>query len=653
MLQNIREGSRGWIAWVIVILICIPFAFWGINEYFSPAPKRVIAEVNGVEVSERDFQQEVSERKQRIRSMFQNPGIDLSFMDTPEFREQILSDMIEEELLVQSTIDAGMRIGNTFLAGRIQSFQAFQEEGFFSQARYEEILRYQGMTPTGFEWEIRRALLTDQIREGILRSTFVTDYEQQQRTRLEEQQRSISYLIVPRNRFDDSVTITDEDIEQYYQAHLDQYKTEEKVQIEYVELSQADLINSEPMSEETLKERYQERKSSFTTPVQWKARHILFKVDKDASAVEIEEVKTKAQDVLAQIRAGKAFTNLAQQFSDDPGSKGAGGDLGWFGPGNMVKPFDEAVKAMKIGDISEPVKTRFGFHIIELLDIQPEKGRSFADVREQLEKDLKNEEAESAFYGKVEQLANLAFETPDHLDLVTETLNLESKITDWFSQAGSPQTEKPDSILSHPKVIEVAFSEEVLTQGYNSEPIEIGEQHVVVLRLKEHKPAKAKPLDEVKAQIQSALKQERTQAKATALGEELRDKIKQTGDLNLVKEHDLNWSPAQWVKRQDSTLQRAVVEQAFKMGHPVENKSIYQGLPLDNGDYALVAVLEVKEGEVEKSLTPNSKDKETQSSQTKEQQRTLGESELSALIASLKVNAEIKDYSKKLLDEDI
>ncbi|RKZ72565.1 MAG: peptidylprolyl isomerase, partial [Candidatus Parabeggiatoa sp. nov. 1] len=351
MLQRIRDGARGWLAWVIVGIISIPFAFWGINEYFNPSPKRVIAEVNGVELLEIDFRRQVSQQKQSLRTRFQNPNIDLSFLDE-QIKQSTLKRMIEEELLVQSAIEAGMRIGDVLLANRIHSFSAFQEDGTFSQALYEQALGYQGLTPPRFELDIRRALITDQIREGVLRSALVTDYDQQQRTRLEEQERSISYLIIPASRFNNSVTITDADIETYYKEHAKQYMTPEKVSIEYVQLSQKDLISisSEPVSEETLKERYQERKASFIIPAQWKARHILIEVDSEATVDEVEKAEQKAQELLAKIHAGDAFEELAKQFSDDFGSKRMGGDLGWFGPGRMVKPFEEALKPLKVGE---------------------------------------------------------------------------------------------------------------------------------------------------------------------------------------------------------------------------------------------------------------------------------------------------------------
>jgi len=637
MLQGIRDGARGWLAWVIVIIICVPFAFWGINEYFNPAPKRVIAEVNGVELSEYDFQQQVNQRKRQLYDMFKNQNIDLSFMDK-QIRESTLTQMIEEEVLVQSAIDAGMQIGDALLASRIHSFPAFQEDGVFSQKQYEQVLRNQGMSPTRFEWLIRRELLTGQIREGVLRSALLTDYDEQQQARLEKQQRFISHLIIPASRFKDSITITDAEIETYYKDHAKQYMTPEKVSIEYVELSGEDLVTTQSIDEETLKQHYQERKASFITPGQWKARHILIEVAQDAAADELEAVKKKVQEVLAKIKAGEAFEDLAKAYSDDIGSQKQGGDLGWFGPGRMVKPFEDAVKALKVGEVSEPVKSQFGFHIIKLDDSKPEVVRPFAEVRTELEQEIQKEYADSEFYGQVDEFANLAYEHPDSLEVLTETLNLESKSTELFDRSGG------EGILSNRKLIEVAFSDTVLKEGYNSDPIEIGEQHVVVLRLKDHVSAEAKPLAEVKEAIVSAITQERTREKAKNLGNSLIEQIKENGDPNApIKEHDLNWSPAQWVERQDST-QPAIVSEAFKMGRPAENKGIYQGIELGNGDYALVAVLDVKDGEA----TPPASESADEPGEDSKQQQAVGESEFNQLVSGLKAGAEIKDYSAQL-----
>lgn len=652
MLQGIRDGARGWLAWVIVIIICVPFAFWGINEYFSPSPKRVIAEVNGVELSEYDFKREVAQQKRQFYARF--PNMDLSFMNQ-QIRQSTLTQMIEEEVLVQSVHDVGMRISDALLAAYIHNITAFQIDGVFSQQQYEQALSYQSMTPTSFEWTIRRMLLTNQIRQGVLRSALLTDYDQQQRTRLEKQQRFVSYLIVPASKFNESVIISEAEIDVYYKEHAKQYMTAEQVSIEYVELSQAKIANTQSIDEETLKQRYEERKTSFTTTGQWKARHILIEVGENATAVEEEDASQKAEELLTKIRAGDSFEDLAKQFSDDVGSGKMGGDLGWFEAGMMVKPFEDGVKALKVGEISELVKSQFGFHIIKLEDVKPDVVRTFDEVRAELEEELQKEFADSEFYGQVEEFANLAYEHPNTLDVLADTLNLESKTSELFDRRGNSETGSINPILRHRKVIEAAFSDTVLKDGYNSELVEIGEQHVVVLRLKDHVAAEAKPLADVEAEIVASIMAEKTQEQAKNLGKSLLDEIKENGDPNTpVKEANLNWTSAQWIERQDSTLgQPAIVSEVFKMGKSAEeNKAVYLGLKLDNGDYALVAVLEVKDGVATTPDTAAATEEENLDDPVQQakqqQQQAFGQSDFNQLVSGMKAKADIKDYSAKL-----
>jgi peptidyl-prolyl cis-trans isomerase D len=674
MLQDIRDRAKGWLAWAIVIIICIPFAFWGINEYFSPTPKRVIAQVNDIELMEMEFQQEMSRRKQELRQLreqeqqlrtmlqeqqFKNQEIvDFWFYTmrqiqqrTNETKESVLAQMIAKEVLIQSANNAGMRISDELLAKHIRNLPDFQQNGHFSQQRYEQALRYR----PNLEGQIRRDLLIGQLSQGVLSSVILTDYDQQQHTRLEQQQRTISYLIIPKNRFDDSVTITDADIEAYYKEHVKkQYMTLEQISIEYVELSQDDLISTESIDEQTLTERYQERKDLFVKPGEWKARHILISSSPEATVAELETAEKKAQELLAKIRAGESFEELAKQFSNDPPSAKKGGELGWFGPGRMVKPFEDAVKAMKIGEVSEPVKSQFGFHIIKLEDIKPGVTRPFSEVREQLEKQLQKEQAEEQFADQEEELARIAFENPYSLQVLTKTFDLEIKSTELFDRNGSNQK---DSILSHQKLIDAAFGDDVLKEGLNSELIEIDKQHVVVLRLKDHKPAKAKPLAEVKEQIITAIKREKTGVEAKTLGKNLLDQIKQNGDPDeIVKEHNLNWSPKHEVKRQDNNPKPAIISEAFKMGRPADNKAIYQGIELDNGDYALVALLAIKDGITDEPPTEptdqKSEDTPDPLQRAKEQQKmALGLSEFNQLVSGLKARAEIKKYLDKLKEE--
>lgn len=648
MIQNIHDKAQGLFAWIIVLLIAIPFALWGVHEYFNPVPKIVVAEVNGKELLDSEFHYNVQQQRNQLRAMFKQ-DVDLSFMEK-QIKERTLNRMIDEEVLVQTALNAGLRIGDVLLASRIKQYPAFLQNGVFSQDAYQRFLHSQGMKHTDFEMQIRRALLTDQLREGVLRSTLLTSHDLQTRTRLEEQQRAVSFLIVPTTRFKDAVTNTDAEIEAYYNEHKNtEYMTPEKVSIEYVELLGKDLVSNQKVDDDTLKKAYEDRQASFTTPAEWHARHILIALDLNAPADKVEVAKKKAQDLLAKIKAGGAFEELAKQSSDDPGSAKQGGDLNWFGPGAMVKPFEDALKTLKKDEVSEPVRSQFGFHLIKLLDTKPEKVRSFAEVREQLQQEALKEQAEKAFSEQADQFANLAYEHSNSLDVLATTLNLKVKTTELFDR----QTAGPkDSILATRQVIDAAFSDTVSKERLNSQVIELGEQHEVVLRIKDHQDAAAKPLTEVKDKIVTALSQAKTKEKAHALGKTLLDQIKQQGDPEAsVKPYNLTWEPAKWIGRKDTTVkQLAIVQEAFKMGVPTEKKAVYQGIGLPNGDYALIAVLAVKDG-VEKPATTAAKDNKTPDPKQQEQmqqQRALGESEFQELVEQLKSEAKIKTHPENL-----
>ncbi|MCK5876710.1 MAG: SurA N-terminal domain-containing protein, partial [Candidatus Marithrix sp.] len=594
MLQNIRDNSQGCLSWVIVGLISLTFAVWGVGEFGLSNNERIIAEINGVEIPERDFLEQVNRQKDRLRSMFKNQDLDLSSM-LSQIRKSTLQQMIDEELLIQSAANSGMQISNGLLAARIHSFEAFQADGKFSQSVYEQLLQRQGIHPITFEADMRRSILTEQIRQGIIRSALVTD--QEQRMILENQQRLISYLIIPTSRFTDTVKITDTEIETYYKENLTQYMTPEQVSIEYIELSNEDIEITQGLEEDAIEQSYNERKELFTTPPEWQARHILLKIAEDTGLMDVELIQTKAKSILAEVKAGeKTFAELASQYSEDIGSKNNGGDLGKFGPSAMVKPFEDAIKTMQVGDISDLVKSRYGYHIIKLEAAIPEIVKPLAEVREQIEQDLSKELTESAFYAQIDELGNLAFENPNSLAAVNETLGLEIKTTELFARG---EIHPNDSILSNQKVIKAAFDEAVLKENFNSDVIDIGEQQAIVLRLKDHLPAKDKPLEEVKADILATLTQNKTKAETKSLGESLLEQIKQgTEPSSVIQAQNLTWSTSQLVERQDNTFtQPTILKQAFKMGHPTDDKAIYQSLELSNGDYALIAILEVKDGE--------------------------------------------------------
>lgn len=638
MLQSIRDRAQGWLAWVIFILIAIPFALWGVHEYATPKQIVAVAEVNGVEIQERDFSNEVQMQQRQLRAMLKQPGMDLSFMDA-QIRQNTLDRMVEHEVLLQTAYNQGFRISDALLLAHLHNLPYFQDQGKFSQAAYEQILQAQGFQPTVFEGRMRRELLVEQLQQGVSRSAFLTSLDQQQREKLNEQQRLVTYVVIPTARFENAVTVTDAEIEAHYKAHSQEYMTPEKVSVQYIEFSNDNIPPKEELSEDVLKQRYEERKASYVTPPQWHARHILVKTEANATPEQVTEAENKAKDLIAKHQAGQSIEELAKQFSDDPGSKSTGGDLNWFGEGAMVKPFEEAVAALKDGEVSSaPVKSQFGFHIIERIESKPATERSFDEVKTELRAALQKEQAETEFYTQQEQFANLAFENPNSLDALAKTMNLQIKESSLFDRSGIAK----DPIFSKPEVTKAAFGDNVLKDNYNSEVVELEPMHVMVLRLKDHELPKSKPLEEVKAEITAKLKAEKMQAETQKLADALLTQLKQPNadpDV-LAKDNQLSWSNSQWVKKSVSTFPYPfVVQEAFKLGTPEKDRALYQTVKLSNGDYALFALLDIKEG-----TAP-----ETQEAQKTEAVRmAVGESDFQQFVNSLKSGAKIKIHADKM-----
>jgi peptidyl-prolyl cis-trans isomerase D len=622
MLQNIRDNAQGWIAWVIVILISIPFALWGVQEYLNPTAKIIVAEVEGSELLRRDFDRDFRRQMQMMRSRLGN-SVDLSMFEKT-MKERVLNSMVEEELLTQTAVKNGMRISDMQLAMEIQSIPSFQENGKFSHERYQRALQIQGMSATGFEFMVRRAALVDQFQQNIIQSEILTPQEYVMLEKLQKQQRLVSTLTIPQARFQD-VEISDAEVEAYFNDNKQNYFTEEKVAVAYVELAADSLkIEAEEIDEAQLQQRYDEQREHFTTPPTWKASHILIKTDKDPEAA-----RKKAEDILARAKAGEDFAELAKEFSEDIISAKKGGDLGSFGPGRMVKPFEEALAALQPNDISELVESQFGLHIIKLHEKTEEVVKSFDEVHDGLLAQIKKEQAERRFYDSVDQFANLAFEHPDSLDILAETMGLEKQESELFSRSSAPDA------LSHSKIISAAFSTPVVKEAMNSEVIELDDQHVMVLRLTNHEEPQQRPLEEVKDDIVETLRAQKQKEAAEKLGQDILSALKENPDRQAVAAaHDLTWSDAEWLTRNGSK-QPNISRQVFRLGQPADNQVIFTGLNRDS-DYVVAVLLAIKQGEV-KDQTPPA-----------QQMTALGESSFSAVVEALKQRSDVKLYPEHL-----
>lgn len=634
MLEYIRERAQGWFAWIIIGMLIIPFALWGINSYFDGGSAAVVANVNGTDISLREYEDLRQQQRERVRSML-GASANAELIESLVKPHDILDGVIERELLTQAAKKAGYRVGDALLAEQIKGEEGFQRDGQFSKQIYDQYVRSQGMTSAGFEARMARSLLLGQINSGVLDSALATKKDVESYIRLRDQKRDLGYMMIPVAQFEASATAADDKVKDYYERNRERFVQPEEVSVEYVEIKSSDLLSKVTVTEAELKQFYDEQKDQFGVGEERRTRHILISADK-AKDPSGEKAQARAQDLLARVKKGESFEELAKKNSEDPGSASSGGDLGFLSHDQMDKAFAEAAFALKKGEVSAPVKTSYGYHLIKVEDIRAGSQKSFEQVRGDIEQRVKEKKADTMFFERSETLGTTAYEKPDSLQPVVDLLGLKIQTTGFFGKRGGP------GVASNPKFAAAAFKEEVLKKGLNSEPVEIAPNDIVVLRMKEHKPEAQRSLDEVRPQVIAAVKREFATQQAEAAGKAALKRIDAGEDpLVVAKELKAEWKTAT-AGRNEASLDRTLVEHAFKLARPESGKATSSGLHIGNGDYAVVRLLAVKDGD------PAQIDDTQKKSIAKTLAESAAESEFSALLESAKKNAKIARFENKL-----
>jgi len=630
MLAQIRERAQGWIAWFIVILISIPFALWGIQEYLGVGSEQAVATVNGQEITEREFERGYREFRQRLRQQL-GANYRPELFDEARLREEVLNSMIRNQLILQTAADLGLSAGDDLVRAMIVSIPGFSIAGRFDQQAYERGVRSRGLTPAGFEDQIRRALVSEQLSRGIVASEFTTDAELERQIALTHQQRELNYVAVESKPFLESANVSEGEIRDYYASNQDRFVFPERVKVEYLDLQIEDLSKTLTADEESLLGFYEQQKNEYVTPEQRKASHILIIVEGGANAQAEDAARQAADAALERIRAGEDFAAVAREVSQDPGSSDQGGDLGFFEKGVMDQAFEGVVFDMTTDEISEPVRSSFGFHVIKLTAIRPAQGKSYEEAKEEIRQAFLKSEAERLFYEYAERLNDLAYEDPDSLQPAAEALGMNTQTSDWLGRAGGA------GLFTAPKVVGAAFSDDVLIEGHNSEAIEIGPERMVVLRVTEHEEATVRPLEDVQAEIKEQLKAEKAGEMARKRGEELLGRLKQGESLqSLADAEALTVVTSGLVGRNDRTLPPVLLQHLFRMPRPAGDESQYSGTVLANGDYAVVALGSIKDGTLGQD-----ENKETGKTMKNLQERSRGTAYFNHFIENQRGNAQI------------
>ena len=596
MLQRIHDQAQSWIAWVIVGLLIIPFALWGINSYFEGGGGGVVAEVNGSEISLRDYQRSLQQQRQRMRSML-GANYSPELLENPQMRRAVLDAMVENDLISQTVHDDGFRINDAILFAQLQQISAFQLDGAFSPAVYEQVLASQGMSKPFFENSLRSDIMQAQLLTGFRQASFVTDYELREAVRLQQQQRTARLLTIPASldRLQDK-SVSDEEMATQYELNGKRYEIPEQVSLEYLELSVAQLAEGVAVDDAEVEKLYQERKESLVADEERHASHILIELPEGADDAAVTQAEQRLKEVEEKLAAGESFETLAKAYSDDPGSATAGGDLGFFPRGIMVPEFDEAVFNMVAGETSAPIRTQFGYHLIRLQEIQAAEMRSLEDARAKLSDELKRRKAEELFYEHSETISNIAYEEPDSLEGAAAAAELKVQQSELFDRQGASS-----GITSKPAVVQAAFSELVLNEGKNSDPIELADDHMVIVRLLDHKPSSRKPLESVKAEVVDVVLQQRAAEEARKQGQSLLEQLQQNGmtPQRVAEQSQLSWEDSKTIKRDDFALPQEAVVRLFQMKPSAEGGLQYAGIALRSGGYVLIELSKVEDGDLE------------------------------------------------------
>ncbi len=629
MLQSIREKAQGWIAWVIVIMISIPFALWGIQSYLGGGSASIKASINDREITERKFESDYRSFREQLRQQM-GEAYRPDLLDDKLLREEALKSMIRSELIYQQAMELNLRASDEVLRELITRNPAFQVQGRFNQEAYENATRRLGLTTDGYELQMRQYLVSDQLKRAVTASEITTDAELQDSLRLKDQRRKMSYLIVPADNYLAAADVKPEEIDSYYQGNKSSFMSPERVKLEYLELDIKNLAKTVKVEEDQLRGYYDQNRKDYLVPEERRASHILITVDDSADDATKTKARTAAEAALNRVKSGEAFASVAKALSQDPGSANDGGDLGYFGKGVMAPAFEKAVFSLQKGGISDLVKTEFGYHIIKLVDIRPEHGKSFEQVKVELADAYRKEEAGREFYEYAEKLADLTYEDPDSLEPAADALGLSVQKSDWVGRNGGK------GVLGNGRVISAAFSEDVLTERHNSELLELGAEHVLVLRVAEHEESQIRPLEQVRIDIEQILKRRAASKLAGEKSEEVIAALKQ--GLSVQKaaaKYKAQPRPAVEVGRGSDKTPQEILQTLFKMPRPQGENHIYDKAALASGDYAVIVLQQVVDG------SGDSLEGEDKSKLMLSLQRVQGDSNFDHMVENMRDRSEV------------
>lgn len=587
MITWIRKKSSGLFMTIVMGLLIMAFALWGVGDYFNQSGSDDLATVNGEVISFSEFTTGFANYRQSMLQQF-GEGFDPSYFDSPILRRNYLESMINSELLRQVADQNGYTVTAQELRETIEEAPSFKDaNGNFDKKLYASFLAQTNQSAQSLQAKLA-AEQASQVLSGMFdQSSFITPLEAQQMAQLNKQTRSVEYITISPEQFKATIELTDAEIETYYQDNSSQYMTEEMLSVNYIELMADDVAASIEIDEADALQYYEDNQAGYGLPEQRKAAHILLNDD--------DGVESLLQEIQDKLAAGEDFAALAETYSQDPGSASNGGDLGWVSPSDMVAEFDEALFAMEVNTTSDPVKTQFGYHIIQLNEIKAPELEVFEAVKDEIVSALQAREAENLFVNTTDSLSEQVLDAQSGLEQVAENNDYELKTTELFTRAGG------EGIAANPDFITAAYSVNVKEGTLNSELIYINDTHVAFLHLNELKPSALKPLEEVRESIVTALTNQKAAEAADALANEIVTQVTSgestLSDLATARELELVTNEA--VSRTGSALPFNLAKGIFDLGRPVAGEASVHVLDGNADDAVVVNLLAVNEADLD------------------------------------------------------
>lgn len=590
MLQAMRNKMHGWPSILLLGVSVFAMSFFGMEGYLTSNDSTYVAKVGKQEISQTDFQDRMNQLRQQ-ETAEQGDKFDSSVLQKPEVKQQVLDGMIDQHLLLAATGDWGMRVSDKAVRDYIAAIPQFQLNGKFDPTTYRTFLEGQRKTPGMFESDIRSSLAAQLLPSAIADSTIISDAQVNQFLSLAAQRRDVRYIVLPKSTAVDQ-QVTDAQAQAYYKAHLADYMNPEQVSVKYLEVDAANLKLDATPDDSELQKRYESEKQRFVQPEQRLVSHILIDVPANATPAQQKAALAKAEKIAAEATPAD-FAALAGKESQDAGSKRQGGDLGWLEKGVTTPAFDSALFALDKGQISKPVLSTDGYHVIWLRDIRAGASKPFAEVRDQLLKEVSSSERDRKYNEVAGKMSDETYQNPSSLEPAATALDLPIKTTALFSQAGG------DGVAANAKVIAAAFSDDVLVQGNNSGLIDLGNDHSVVLHVDKHVPAAARPFAEVRADVDKRLLDERVATASKKAADTLLARVRQgTTMAAAAAEVGASVRTAMAAERNATDVPAPLLTQVFLMPHPAAGKAEFAAVDMHDGSYALVALDKVQAGDL-------------------------------------------------------